>query len=110
MEIQRIMLVTTVPSSHLYEVLDAMGDAGAGQIGDYTHCAYFSAGTGRFLPTEAAHPALGERLERNEVEEYRIETFCRRDQVREVTAAIRSAHPYEEPVIHLLPLLDEGDF
>ena len=107
MEIQRILLIVTVPTSHLHDVLDAIGDAGAGQIGNYTHCAFFSAGTGRFKPNEAANPALGEKSQINEVDEYRIETFCNRDQVGSVIAAIRKTHPYEEPVIYLLPMLEE---
>lgn len=106
MAIQRVMLTVTVPASHLHDVLDAMGEAGAGQIGNYSHCAFFSPGTGRFRPNEHANPALGQTLEISEVDEYRIETFCAREQVRAVIAAIRRAHPYEEPVIHLMPLLE----
>jgi hypothetical protein len=108
MEMQRVLLIVTVPASHLHGVLDAMGEAGAGQIGSYKHCAFFAPGTGRFLPTEAAQPVLGEKLQINEVHEYHIETFCDREQVGDVVRAIRAAHPYEEPVIYLLPLLDEG--
>lgn len=110
METKQVLLIVTVPESHLYDVLNAVGEAGAGQIGNYTHCAFFSPGTGRFKPNEAANPALGEKAQINEVEEYRIETFCSRDNVSAVIAAIRKAHPYEEPVIYLLPLMNENDF
>jgi hypothetical protein len=107
METDRVLVIVGVPPSHVHEVLEAMGEAGAGEIGNYTHCAFYSPGKGRFKPNEAANPALGEKSRINEVDEYRIETFCRRERLKAVTAAIRRAHPYEEPVIYLLPLLDE---
>jgi hypothetical protein len=66
-------------------------------------------GVGRFRPNEAAHPHLGERGEINAVEEVRIETFCERAVAKQVVAAIRDAHPYEEPVYYLIPLLSEDD-
>lgn len=110
MDFSRVQIVVTVPSSHLHEVLQAAGDAGAGILGHYTHCAFYSGGTGRFRPDEQATPSVGDRLNINEVDEYRIETFCNLDQVKDVVAAIRRAHPYEEPAIYLLPLLDEKAF
>jgi hypothetical protein len=110
METKQVLLILTVPFSHLHDVLDALGEAGAGQIGNYTHCAFFSPGTGRFKPNEAANPTLGEKSQINEVDEYRIETFCSRNDLSAILAAIRRAHPYEEPVIYLLALMDENEF
>jgi hypothetical protein len=107
METQQILLIVTVPVSHLHDLLNAMGEAGAGQIGNYTHCAFFSPGTGRFKPNEAANPMLGEKSQIKEVDEYRIETFCSREKLNVVIAAIRTSHPYEEPVIYIVPLSDE---
>lgn len=110
MSTNRVQIVVSVPALHLNEVLDAMAAAGAGTIGEYTHCSYRSVGTGRFKPSAAANPAVGENDSINEVEEYRIETVCDRGSVRAVCTAIRAAHPYEEPMIYLFPLLDEDDF
>ena len=106
---QRLMIVFGVPPTHLDAVLNAMAEAGAGQIGEYTHCSYTSEGTGRFKPGSSANPAVGEREAINAVPEVRVETFCPRERARAVVAAIRAAHPYEEPVLYLLPLLDEGE-
>lgn len=52
-------------------------------------------------------PHIGKTDAINAVDEWRVETFCDRSAAREVVAAIRQAHPYEEPVVYVLPLLDE---
>jgi hypothetical protein len=104
---KRLMIIFGVPSEHLEVVLEAMAEAGAGEIGEYTHCSFTGEGVGRFLPSAAAHPAYGERGQVNQQPEARVETFCDRDKAKAVVAAIRRTHPYEEPVIYLIPLLDE---
>jgi hypothetical protein len=106
---QRLMIVVTVPPEKAQDVLDAMAEAGAGVLGSYTHCAYVVSGEGLFKPNEGADPYSGMKGQVNTMPEVRIESFCNRDQARHVMSAIRAAHPYEEPVIHLIPLLDEAD-
>jgi len=109
MDTQRIMIVFGVPPEHLDAVLEAMAAAGAGIIGEYTHCSYTSDGFGRFKPSAVANPAYGQRGQINVEPEVRVETFCERDKAKAVVAAIRQAHPYEEPVIYLIPLLNEAE-
>ena len=106
---QRLMLVTTVPPEHLDAVLRALGEAGAGVLGEYSECAFICAGTGRFRASAASDPAVGVRGVLNVIDEVRVETLVERDKARAVVAALRAAHPYEEPVIYLIPLLDEAD-
>jgi hypothetical protein len=103
---QGVQIVFGVPEGHLSKVLDAMAAAGAGVIGEYTHCSFSNAGVGRFKPSAAANPALGERGQINEEAEVRVETFCSYAQAKAIVQAIRAAHPYEEPVIYAIPLLD----
>lgn len=105
----RVYLVTTVPESHLDAVLKAIAEAGAGIVGHYTHCSFSVEGIGRFLPDENANPHVGQTAQINQEPEIRIETFCDREQAKTVIAALRAAHPYEEPVIYALPLLDLDD-
>ena len=105
----RLMIVFGVPTAHLEPVLAAMAEAGAGVVGEYTHCSFTHEGWGRFKPSPAANPAVGEHGVVNQVAETRVETFCQRDQARAVVAAIRAAHPYEEPAMYLIPLLDESE-
>ena len=105
----RLMIVFTVPETHLHPVLHAIAEAGAGIIGEYTHCSFTAAGTGRFKPSATANPTLGQRERINEEPELRVETFCDRNRAKAVISALRSAHPYEEPVYYLIPLVDVGE-
>jgi hypothetical protein len=101
-----VLLVITVPKTHADLVRKALGDAGAGQIGDYTHCSYTNEGIGRFTPLKGANPHIGSVGALEEVPEERIETFCPKDLVDSVLQAVYQAHPYEEPVVYISPLYE----
>lgn len=92
----RAKLVTFVPPESTAKVLDAVAAAGAGVIGEYTHCSFRVSGTGSFLPSEAAHPAIGRRGELNQVEEDRLEVVVPRERLGAVIEALLEAHPYDE--------------
>ena len=89
-------LVTFVPITHADAVREAMGKAGAGRAGNYSFCSFSSRGTGRFLPGEGAHPAIGEVGKLEEVEEERIEVLVAEESIDVVIATMKSVHPYEE--------------
>ena len=110
MDFKQVYVVTGVPEEDLNDVLDAISSAGGGITGQYTHCAFTNAGVGRFKPSDDAQPHIGAKNKINSVDEWRIETFCDREVAKAVVAAIKEAHPYEEPVIHILPILDVSDF
>jgi hypothetical protein len=101
-----VKLVVFVPTSHADKVREAMGKAGAGVIGKYGFCSFSTKGTGRFLPHDGAHPAIGTVGEFESVEEERIETVCPADLVAQVTVAIKKVHPYEEVAFDVYPLLE----
>ncbi|PJF40659.1 MAG: hypothetical protein D6737_16885 [Chloroflexi bacterium] len=109
MNVKRVQLVVAAPAEAVEQILDAISNAGGGIIGEYTHCAYTSTGTGHFKPSGDASPHIGTKQAINTVDEVRIETFCDRDMAKAVVSAIREAHPYEEPVIYIVPLLAEED-
>ncbi len=100
-----VKLVFFAPLSHADVVRKAMGDAGAGVMGNYSHASFSSVGHGRFLPLEGAHPAIGEVGKPEVVEEERIETLCPREKVKEVVEAIKKVHPYEEVAFDIIPLV-----
>lgn len=89
-------LIVTVPEADADAVRRAMGDAGAGKIGNYAFCSFSSKGVGRFLPTEGAHPAIGSVGTLESVAEERIEVTVDGAVLDDVIAAIKRAHPYEE--------------
>jgi hypothetical protein len=97
-------LVVFVPVAHGDRVREAMGEAGAGVIGNYAHCSFTVRGIGRFRPELGANPAIGEVGRLEAVEEERIETVCSAASLKAVLAAIRAAHPYEAPAIDVYPL------
>lgn len=103
-------IVTFVPVKDAGRVRQAMGDAGAGVLGNYHHASFSSKGIGRFIPGAGAKPAIGQMGKLEEVEEEKIEMICQREKVKEVVAAVKSAHPYEEVPIEVSQLVDENEF
>ena len=99
-------IVVFVPEADGERLRVAMGKAGAGRIGNYAHCSFTVRGIGRFQPLAGANPAVGQIGGAEEVVEERIEMLCADDRLRDVLAAIRHAHPYEEPAIDVYPLAE----
>jgi dinuclear metal center YbgI/SA1388 family protein len=87
-------------------VLDAMAGAGAGRIGDYSHCAWSTDGVGQFLPHAGASPAIGRVGELERVAESRLELVLPRARRAAVVNAMLAAHPYEEPAYDVLELAE----
>lgn len=100
-----VKIVVFVPLTHTDAVRKAMGDAGAGVIGNYSDCTFSSKGIGRYKPMEEANPTIGEVGKFEEVEEERIETVCPRDKAKKVIEAIKKVHPYEEVALDIYPLI-----
>jgi hypothetical protein len=98
-------LVVFVPPEALDAVRDAVFAAGAGRIGEYERCSWYAEGTGTFLGGDAANPTVGERGVEERVPELRLETVFPGERQAEVVAALRAAHPYEEPAFDVYPLL-----
>jgi len=101
---KKYKIVVYVPEDHADKLREAMGNAGAGKIGNYTHCTFTLKGTGRFRPEEGANPTIGEIGKLEEVSEVRIETVCEGDKLQAVLQAIRDIHPYEEPATDVYPI------
>ena len=103
-------IVTFVPiGSDVARVLDALTAAGAGQLGDYSHCAWRTDGIGQFLPRTGAHPTIGRVGQLEQVQETRLELVLPRGRRRGVVEALRAAHPYEEPAFDLFELAEVAD-
>lgn len=96
--------VVYVPAENADAVREAMFAAGAGHIGDYSHCSWSVTGTGQFLPQEGASPAIGEVGSIERVAEDRVEMVAPARLRGHVLAALRGAHPYEEPAFDIFDL------
>ena len=94
-----------VPREALEATRDAVFEAGAGRIGDYERCSWYTAGTGTFLGGEGTAPTIGEVGREECVPELRLETVFPAARHEEVVEALRRAHPYEEPAFDVYPLL-----
>ncbi len=109
MNFSKVKIVTFVPLENADDVRRALGEAGAGQIGEYSFCSYSVIGKGRFTPSENADPHIGLQNRAEVVEEERIEVVCDHTKAKAVVAAMKSAHPYEEVAFDIYPLIDEQD-
>ena len=90
-------LVFFVPESHLEAVKQAVFSTGAGTIGNYSHCCWQVLGQGQFRPLDGSQPFLGQQGHIEQVAEYRVELVCADDRIQAAVAALKQAHPYEEP-------------
>ncbi|HSX07765.1 MAG TPA: hypothetical protein VLG11_02630 [Candidatus Saccharimonadales bacterium] len=109
MNFRRVKITTTVPLENADAVRDALGKAGAGIIGNYSFCSFSTLGKGRFMPNDQAHPHIGQTNKLEVVKEEQIEVTCDRAVAKQVIAALKDAHPYEEVIVEVVPLLDEED-
>lgn len=96
-----------VPEEAVEKVRNAMADAGAGRIGQYTHCSFWTAGTGSFVPLPAAQPYIGSAGKLEEVDEYRLEMICPEPWLEYVLDEMIEKHPYDEVAYDLYELANE---
>lgn len=102
-------IVVYVPTANAETIVDAMSDAGAGHIGNYSHCAWKTDGDGQFRAEDGAHPYVGDMGEIHHEAESRVEAICPKRLVGRVVRAVVNAHPYEEPAIDIIPLDNKNE-
>lgn len=108
--INKVKIIVTIPPKNVEEVRNAICSKGAGIIGNYTNCSMSTKCLGTFKPNDNANPYIGKKNELEFVEEEKLEVVCPIDKVKEVVLELRKVHPYEEPAIDIIPLLDESFF
>ncbi len=109
-DINKVKIIVTVPEENVDSLREALCSSGAGVIGNYTFCSMTSKVIGTFMPNEKANPYIGSKNTLEFVKEEKLEVICEVQDVKKVLKALRQAHPYEEPGIDIIPLLDEKDF
>lgn len=98
-----------IPYGYEEIVRNAIGDVGAGHIGNYSHCSFNTKGVGTFRPLTSAKPFIGEKGKLEKTDEVRVETIFPKSLQKKVLNAMFRAHPYEEVAFDIYPLENQGD-
>ena len=93
-----------LPETHLPALQAALRKVDAGHIGRYDCCLSYSRVTSCWRPLEGTSPYLGRPGEVSTEPELKVEVTCLTEQVDRTVEAIKAVHPYEEPVINVIPL------
>ncbi len=109
-DVKRVKIFVTVPLENVERVRTSACKAGGGVIGNYSFCTSSTKSVGTFVPNEKANPYIGKKETLEFVEEEKLEFVCDVEKVKKVLVALRKAHPYEEPAIDIVPLIDEDCF
>lgn len=110
MSVNKVKIFVTIPLENVEEIRNAVCESGAGIIGDYSFCTSSTKSIGTFKPNDNANPYIGKNNKLEFVEEEKLEFVCDIDKVKNVLSKLRKVHPYEEPAIDIIPLLDEKNF
>ncbi len=109
-DINNVKIIVIIPVDNVEDVRKVICEAGAGIIGNYTYCSITTKCIGTFKPTENANPYIGKKNKLEFVEEEKLEVRCNINKVKDIISKIREVHPYEEPAIDIVPLIDESLF
>ena len=99
-----VKLEIFVPQEYALKIRDHLAKIGVGRIGDYDHCVAISQVQGYFRPLPGANPFKGEIGKIQEASESKVEVNCKRELVSEAIQIIRRVHPFEEPLVNIIPL------
>jgi len=109
-DVKKVKIIVTIPIANVGEVRNAICEAGAGIIGNYRHCSTSTKCIGTFKPTDKANPYIGSKNKLEFVEEEKLEVVCDIELVKNVITKLYEVHPYEQPGIDIIPLIDEEVF
>lgn len=101
-----LQIIFYVPEKEAEQVKLAMFQAGAGRVGNYSHCSFESKGLGQFLPLNGAKPAIGKVGDLETVPELKVEMVCEEVLIKDVILAMKKAHPYETPAYSVIQMLN----
>src|SRR5690625_2319087 len=105
---QLYKLAVYVPLTHVDAVRNALSNAGAGHIGNYSHCTFQTEGQGTFKPLEGTDPFIGTQNTLEKVQEVKVETIVEASKLTAATKSMIRAHPYEEVAYDIYPLQNKG--
>ncbi len=97
-----------IPATHFEALRKALQSVDAGHVGNYDCCLSYSESKGCWRPLPGSSPYNGEENKLCTGTEYKVEVLCRRERVDETIRAVKAVHPYEVPVINVIPLYRTG--
>ncbi|MBF0209850.1 MAG: NGG1p interacting factor NIF3 [Desulfamplus sp.] len=98
-----------VPESHLKLVTESLFNKGAGRVGNYDSCSWFTKGVGQFRPLDGSLPFAGRVGRLEQIEEIKVEMVCENSLIKEAIQELLSVHPYETPAYHAIEILTLDD-
>ena len=104
MEFKYCKLEIFIPETHFRQLQKALQDVDAGHIGNYDSCLSYSKVMGTWRPLEGTDPFIGDTGEISEESELKVEVTIKTERLKDTIAAVKTVHPYEEPVINVIPL------
>ena len=107
-EFTYLKLEIFIPQTHFRQLQKALQEVDAGPIGNYDSCLSYAPVTGTWRPLDGTKPFKGQQNVISEEPEYKVEVTIKADNLKQSIQAIKKVHPYEEPVINVIPLLDVG--
>ena len=108
MQFKYIKLEIFIPETHFRQLQKALQKVDAGHIGNYDSCLSYSKVIGTWRPLEGTKPYIGQQNEISEEPELKVEVTIKAENLEKTISAVKSVHPYEEPVINAIPLLEVG--
>ena len=103
-----VKLEIFIPETHLEQMREALRSVGAGHVGNYDSAMSYCQVKSCWRPLPGAEPFNGEIGKLCNADECKIETLCKGENLEKTIDAIKTAHPYEEPQINAIPLMDIG--
>ena len=103
---EQFKLEIYIPESHFKELQRALQSVDAGHIGNYDSCLSYSRVRGTWRPLAGSNPYIGEENVISEEDELKVEVNVRKENLAKTLQAIRRVHPYEEPLINVIPLYE----
>ena len=108
--IKKVNISVTIPKKNLKRIKKVLFDEGIGKIGNYTNCSLTTKCMGTYKPSKLSNPYIGQKNKLQRIKEIKLELICNIDEVSKSIDIIKRIHPYEEPVINIIPIIDEKNF
>ncbi len=108
MQFKYLKLEIFIPETHFMALQKALQEVDAGHIGNYDSCLSYSKVIGTWRPLKGTKPFIGKENEISQEPELKVEVTIKADKLKNTISAIKSVHPYEEPVVNVIPLLEVG--